>query len=628
MFIFRIKSKALYCTGVIMRFSLFAILVCLFFSACTSVDHARRKESMLVDTSLKQEVAGSGAIELLEHQLLPIDYLKKHPEQKGLLVNHYMGTGKTYLGIGFAQAFPDRPVIVLAPGFLESNWINSIETYGVVNPERFSFVSYEDAPEKLSDIDLSKHIILADEVHNLVKKMRSLDSSANARYTKVYTNLRNAYKILGLTGTPIYSDESDIAFLLNLVSGQELMPFNQETFRLEYTKILPTRQFFRGYLSESNLMVMMLPIFLSLFGVAIFTPFWLGPVIGAPLGLGLTMGVGYLWNPEIYKLRDLNVEKMKPMLSEYVSYFRFSDTQFEDFPGQDFKIQEVPYNKFQYAFFLRLVEGDLPVEQLQRLLQNEAHPPSKEFVKINSTNIHEQIYSSIGAGRDIGNFDFSDSEGHIVEPPKFVQIYKELTKHNEQTVLYSNYYHTGILAFEKFLERQGYDQNYAIIEPTTPVAQVNKIVSAYNKGDIRLLMLHPEVTEGISLKGTQYLHILEPMLNSTVLEQVIGRTRRFQSHSHLPKDKQVVQVRMWESTSSTWNPNIGDLARVNWYKRYRELAYMSRWGIGISQIDKKIDRKALNPEELAIIKLHTLEKNLKEIQAVLHTHSVENSYTR
>lgn len=53
---------------------------------------------------------------------------------------------------------------------------------------------------------------------------------------------------------------------------------------------------------------------------------------------------------------------------------------------------------------------------------------------------------------------------------------------------------------------------------------------------------------------------------------------------------------------------------------------MSRWGIGISQVDKKYDRKALNPEELALIKLRTLEQNLTEIQKVLTAHSIENNY--
>jgi hypothetical protein len=598
----------------------------LLSASCTSVNQAVRPShgTELIDPGIKKHVAGSGSIHLLEHQLLPIDYLKKHPDMKGLLVNHYMGTGKTYLGIGFAQLYPDRPVIILAPRFLQSNWTNSIESYGASNQKRFSFVSYEDAPAKLAKMDLTKHLILADEVHNLVKKMRSIDAASNAKFTEVYTNLRTAYKIIGLTGTPVYSDESDIAFLLDLVSGQDLMPFNQETFRLQYTRIMPTRQYFRGYLTESMLVVTALPIFMSAFIAAAISPF--AALAGIPVGLGLTVGVNHLWGPPSFKLRELDVIKMAPILHQYVSYFRFADTHFKDFPGQDFKIEEVPYNKYQYSFFLRLVEGDLPVDQLQRLLLNEHIQHSDEYVKINSTAIHEQVYSSIGAGRDIGNFDFRDPSQKLVEAPKFVRIYDQLIKNNEPTVIYSNYYQTGILAFEKFLERQGYNQKYAIIEPSMPMNQVNDIVASYNRGDTKLLMLHPEVTEGISLKGTQYLHILEPMLNSTVLEQVVGRTRRFQSHSHLPKDKQLVKVRMWQSTSSNWNPEIGGLNRVNWYKRYRELSYMSSWGIGISQIDKKLDRKALNPEELALIKLNTLEKNLKEIQAVLTTQSIENSY--
>lgn len=608
-----------------MRFIGVFILCLILLASCSSVNQAVRpsRGTSIIDADLKKQVTGSGSVELLPHQLVPIDYLKKKPDIKGLLVNHYMGTGKTYLGIGFAQLFPERPVIILAPRFLESNWMNSIDTYGATNKKRFSFVSYEDAPAKLSKIDLTNHVILADEVHNLVKKMRSIDSESNARYTEVYTNLRNAYKILGLTGTPIYSDESDIAFLLNLVSGHDVMPFNQESFRLHYTRIMPTRQYFRGYFSESNLMNYTLPFFMAGFFAAAIAP-WAAP-IGFITGFGSTIGVSLLWGPPEFKLRELDAHKMTPILSKYVSYFRFADEHFEDFPAQDFKIEEVPYNKHQYSFFLRLVEGDLPVNQLQRLLENEHIKRSDEYVKINSTSIHEQIYSSVGAGRDIGNFEFTNAK-EIVESPKFMRIYKELTNSNEQTVLYSNYYQTGILAFEKFLQRQGYKEKHAIIEPSMPMDKVNDIVASYNRGETRLLMFHPEVTEGISLKGTQYLHILEPMLNSTVLEQVVGRTRRFQSHSHLPKEKQLVKVRMWQSTSSNWNPEIGGLRRINWFKRYRELSYMSRWGIGISQVDKKYDRKALNPEELALIKLRTLGQNLTEIQKVLTAHSIENNY--
>lgn len=607
---------------------IFLLLVFFIITSCSSVKHNIKKDffpHQQIDEATVKAITGSGNIKLLPHQMVPIDYLLKHPDQKGILVNHYMGTGKTYLGIGFAQAFPDHPVLILAPKFLESNWTNSIQAYGMHNPSRVSFISYEDALQKLMDMDLSQHIILADEVHNLVKKMRSMDRKANAKYTQVYSNLRKAYKIIGLTGTPIYSDESDIGFIINLVSGQDLMPFNQEEFRLKYTHVLPTRQFFRGYITESNLLMATLPATLGLFFTGILGS-TIGLAIGFPLGVLGPVLINYWADLNSYKLRTLDAEKMTPFFSQYLSYFKFNDSHFHDFPAQDFKTIEVPYNKYQYSFFLHLVEGDLPTKELQRLLENENIKKSDEFVKINSTNLHEQIYSSLGAGRDIGNFEFKSVEGTIIEPPKFMRIYDEIKKHNEQTVVYSNYFQTGILSFEKFLIRQGYKEKYAIIHPDLKVEEVNRIVADYNAGRLRLLMLHPDVTEGISLAGTQYLHILEPMLNNTVLEQVIGRTRRFQSHSHLPKEKQLVHVRMWQSTSSNWNPDVGGLSRANWYKRYRELSYMSRWGIGISQIDKNYAKKALNPEELSLLKLHTLEKNLAEIQNILTTSSIENTY--
>jgi hypothetical protein len=122
------------------------------------------------------------------------------------------------------------------------------------------------------------------------------------------------------------------------------------------------------------------------------------------------------------------------------------------------------------------------------------------------------------------------------------------------------------------------------------------------------------------------MHILEPMLNPTILEQVIGRTRRFQSHSHLPRKEQKVTVNIWQSTSSLWDSSLRGIRRANWYKRYRELSYMSQWGIGVSQVDKNYERKALNPEELAMLKLRTLERNLSALQKLLTVESIETNY--
>lgn len=613
-----------------MRFLIFSLIISLFFfSSCASKKSSLRNApggAQKIDVLTRTSAQGNGRVGLLDHQLIPIDYLHKNPLLKGLLINHYMGTGKTYLGVGFAESMPNNPVLILAPKFLESHWRNQLAEYGVKNKDRFLFMSYDDAPTKLRHLDLKNYIVLADEVHNLIRHMRTTDPKANALYTEVYTKLRTAHKILALTGTPIYGDESDLAFIINLVSGQDLMPFNQEQFRLRYTKIIPARQFFRGYLTESNLVVDTLPFALSLFAVPLLGPA-IGIFVGSIVGVFLPVAVNYALDMSTFKLREFDVDKLKPFMNKYVSYFRFDESKFTDFPALDFKVEEIPYNQRQYSFFLRLVEGDLPVDQLQRLLKSEHLQHGNEYVRINSTALHEQIYSAVGAGRDIGNFEFVDDENRVIEPPKFQRIFEALNQSNEQTVIYSNYYETGILALRDYLLRKGYQEKFAIIEPNLSVRDVNNIVASYNRGETKLLLLHPEITEGISLKGTQHLHILEPILNSTVLEQVVGRARRFQSHSHLPKDKQTVHVRVWQSTSS-WSVQFSNIYRANWYKRYRELAYLSRWGIGLSQVDKNVDDKALNPEELAMLKLRTIEKNLSKMQTMLADESIENYYEK
>lgn len=609
-------------------FKFFSITLLLSLFSYSNVENKKIPEQIALNN-----IPQSTNVNLLKHQMIPIDYMQKNPEQKGILINHYMGTGKTLLGIAFAENYQDNPVIILAPKFLQRQWENELTKFGVKNKNRYQFISYDNAINKsLAYMDLKKHIIIADEVHNIVKNMQTYNQTYNLQYSNIYINLKNAHKFIGLSGTPIFNDESDIAYLINLVSQKDLMPTNKETFRLSYTEIIPSRQFFRGYFTENNFFNnIVMPNSLAFFGVSSILTYTQDPALlgvgllgGALFSVFLPISINYFLNLNSYKLRQLNPRIMAPMFQEYISYFKFDENSFKEFPKMTYKVQEVDYSKEQYSFFLHMVEGDLPVNQLQRLLKNDPIKLSNEQVKLNSTNIHAQINNIVGSGRDIGNFEFTDKTGQITESPKFIKVLQQIRKDNDQTVVYSNYYHTGILAFMDFLKRQNYNEKFALLEPNMSAEYINSIVEKYNNQEIKLILLHPDITEGISLKGTQHFHILEPMLNGTTEEQVIGRARRFQSHSHLPKDKQVVHVTMWKASNGGWE--VAEINRANWYKRYRELNYLSRWGIGMSQIDPNYNKKALNPDDIALLKLKTLNKNFEAIQQVLSKFSIENKY--
>jgi len=59
---------------------------------------------------------------------------------------------------------------------------------------------------------------------------------------------------------------------------------------------------------------------------------------------------------------------------------------------------------------------------------------------------------------------------------------------------------------------------------------------------IKVLMITSAGSEGINLRNTRYVHIMEPYWHPVRLEQVVGRARRICSHQNLPKELQTVEV--------------------------------------------------------------------------------------
>ena len=67
---------------------------------------------------------------------------------------------------------------------------------------------------------------------------------------------------------------------------------------------------------------------------------------------------------------------------------------------------------------------------------------------------------------------------------------------------------------------------------------------------IKAIMITQSGAEGINLKNTRYVHIIEPYWNMVRIEQVVGRARRICSHQDLPKELQTVQVFFYLSVFS------------------------------------------------------------------------------
>jgi hypothetical protein len=59
---------------------------------------------------------------------------------------------------------------------------------------------------------------------------------------------------------------------------------------------------------------------------------------------------------------------------------------------------------------------------------------------------------------------------------------------------------------------------------------------------IKVFMITASGAEGINLKNTRYVHLIEPYWHMVRMEQVIGRARRICSHESLPEELRTVQV--------------------------------------------------------------------------------------
>jgi len=65
---------------------------------------------------------------------------------------------------------------------------------------------------------------------------------------------------------------------------------------------------------------------------------------------------------------------------------------------------------------------------------------------------------------------------------------------------------------------------------------------------VRILMITASGAEGINLKNTRFVHVVEPYWHLVRLEQVIGRARRICSHQDLPPELRTVQVFLYIAT--------------------------------------------------------------------------------
>ena len=225
----------------------------------------------------RDEKCSSKEINLTEQQLLLSNYFNVNSNQKGLLLFHGLGSGKTCTAITIAETFKPQciqystKIIVLVPGpTIKESWHNELlkctgniyQPYGTT-PGNYTFnefykiMSYKSFYRKVlgervkSDSSDSKNKYKKDENGEYVRvinsnKLESIDNTllicdeahnitGNNYYDavkKIINNSKNL-KVLLLTGTPMKNVATDIIDLINLLKPEDKQIKKSKIFAMD-----------------------------------------------------------------------------------------------------------------------------------------------------------------------------------------------------------------------------------------------------------------------------------------------------------------------------------------------------------------------------------------------------------
>ncbi len=466
-------------------------------------------------------------VKLTKYQVLSL-YKTVKSETHGVIYWWSMGSGKTLAGLSYAYNNPDKNVCIVCPKNITFVWISEIKKIpGLKN--KFKFYTFENISKFLSRKNLAGEIIIIDEAHGILNSITPLNKTKH-----IMNILSTAYKVLLLSGTPIYNNVNDIVYLVNVASGKYILPYNLTEFKNKYYKIDLWKSVFVGHLIS----------YLSI-ATDLYLPFtilrgskdnnyrpggvWFKRLIEATLSFGLTKILGLALNYKLDDYKYLDVDKLANDIYPYVSYFDIKNNDDNFYPSSTKHLKSISYTPYQLNKWIYITCGQLDISTISDLeITDEKH------AMFYAEKLSPKDY--VEKGLIIGNL--SEEEGNYC--PKFKKVLG--IARGKRAVFYSSFTKSGILLFKKFLDHNKID--YLYLDTGVSDSLKNVILDQFKNSTI-FLLLHPSYTEGITIHGAEQIHILEPIMNLSKKEQLIARCVRYKSHDHLPPKERHVDIFQW-----------------------------------------------------------------------------------
>jgi len=450
--------------------------------------------SKLQDAGLADELKKAALkTELLPHQQRVVDRLMEE-DQPGLVVAHGLGSGKTLTSIAAQEALGLSSDVV-SPASLVSHYRKELAKHLTDGGPERNLLSMQNMAAK--GAPPSSPFLVVDEAHRAREPgSRTLDVLAK----------NQAQKRMLLTGSPFYNHPADIAPLVNLAAGKQILPGTREGFA---DRFIAQDKVYPGLWDAFR---------------------------------GVRPGEVDVINPKTQG-------DLQKKLQKWVDYHPATTVGYPSVTREDVPVEMAPEQRKIYEALMR----EAPSWMVQKI--RSRLPPNKQEAR--------QLNAFLSAVRQVSNTTAPfDVTGEHVYDPKINAAFTSLKEHLDKNpaakaVVYSNYLDAGLNPYKKRLTEAGIpfgEFSGAMSKPAR-----DALVQQYNAGKLRTLLLSSAGGEGLDLKGTRLMQILEPHWNEEKLKQVEGRGIRYKSHEGLSPEEQNVHVQRFLATL----PRAGALEKLH-----------------------------------------------------------------
>ena len=443
-------------------------------------------------------------------------FVQKLLENDGsLLAAHATGTGKTLTGIaGFEKLKTEgkaKRAIVVVPASLRENFVDNLKKYtnspySVYGPRGessskdigdksnadYNLVSYElfrEHGDKLIE-DTGADTLILDEIH----RVRGTEGSTYNKLRDLRMKFRNG---ITLTGSVVNNEPNDVVPLLDITHTPTGHKMVSKTF---FDKLFVRKD-------------------------------------------AVTRGI---IRPKVYVEKNI---KNKEQLGNYLRgkvHFVSHEALEKDMPKREAQNIVTTMTKDQqmlYNYSLSAVDpltrwkikNNLPVTQ------KEAKDAFSQLMQARQISTDPAIMDKRLQGKD--PYDYS---------PKVKKVVDDLQEHlgdkpTNKSVIYGNLIKGQLDAVEKALKNKGipYAKFFGMGQEGMTAKARPKEIEDFKEGKKRVLLISGAGAEGIDLKNTSMLQMLEGHYNPERILQAESRIRRLGSFSHLPEAERKILIKRY-----------------------------------------------------------------------------------